>query len=389
MTRTPPSSLSLKTTKSASSSLPRLTTEEERNLLRQTTEMQRLKTLESDLAMKSPDLKLPLLSVRAKEAGYGNDLDAYENAIDDGHRAKETMITRNMGLVNYCVNEIMKSHSKSRLNSLSREDLIQEGSIGLARAVDKYNIGIGGKFSTYAVYWIRASVFRCIAENDNIVRVPEHVSGAVRKMTKAARRLGLAVHGEDVFNVHGTSSWQEANAAKALALEAGLTEKQLKEAMKAKSRRQKGGYIPFETWMQRGMDISSDVPTQSSVRVDSVKLRSELSQYLTSREMEALSLRYGLSDLDSDAEESVGGSYTDMLRQGDLYLFGPQTNEEVATTPPKQHSPGGRWGEALSFSEVGKQMSVSAEYGRRLCHKALNKLQKAVEAGQLEPTLLY
>ena len=82
-------------------------------------------------------------------------------------------------LVHFCVNNIMKSRGrKQQLNSLSREDLIQEGAIGLARAVDKYDLAIGGKFSTYAMYWVRAAVLRCIAERDDMLRVPSHVSQA-------------------------------------------------------------------------------------------------------------------------------------------------------------------------------------------------------------------
>ena len=79
---------------------------------------------------------------------------------------------------------------------LSREDLIQEGAIGLQRAVVKYNIGIGGKFSSYAVYWIRASVLRCIAKRGDLVRAPEHILAAIRKMSSAVNRLGLQVDGD-------------------------------------------------------------------------------------------------------------------------------------------------------------------------------------------------
>ena len=49
----------------------------------------------------------------------------------------------------------------------------------------------------------------------------------------------------------------------------------------------------------------------------------------------------------------------------------------------------GRWGEAMTFTEVGKRMEVSAEYTRKLCHRALNKLKEAAEDGRLEPALLY
>lgn len=356
-----------------SSSLPRvepttkrLSLEEERGLLRQAHELTRLKNLEQDLAMKSPDLQTPLLSVRSKAAGYGEDLEAYEDAIDDGHKARETLVTSNMGLVHFCVNDIV-GKKRAGLKSLSREDLIQEGSIGLARAVDKFNLSLGTRFSTYAVYWIRAAIFRGIAERDDLVRVPEHMSSAVRKVTAAAKRLGLELDGDRILSTFATSgdSWKEARAAKALAEEAGVTEKQLQQALRVKQQRKQ---VSFEAWMQKGKSFETDLsagddeeisPTKS---LDTEHLKTTLSKFLRPREMEALSWRYGLK-------------YRDYLGEAEEELFGSTTK--------------GKWGEAMSFTEVGKHMSISAEYGRRLCHKALDKLKQAAADGQLEPALLF
>mmetsp|Transcript_28675 Transcript_28675/g.29007 ORF Transcript_28675/g.29007 Transcript_28675/m.29007 type:complete len:97 (-) Transcript_28675:258-548(-) len=61
-----------------------------------------------------------------------------------------------------------------------------------------------------------------------------------------------------------------------------------------------------------------------------------------------------------------------------------ETTYAVAAAPPQM----GRWGEAMSFQEIGKHMAISAEYGRRLTAAALEKLQRAAEDGQLEPDLL-
>lgn len=358
------------TRKKATTYAARLTRDEEKELLRQTTEMRRIQALEKDLALQSPTLTPPLLSIRADAAGYGTDLESYETALDAGHEAREVLVTRNMGLVHYAVKEALKTRSRAVvLGSLSKEDLIQEGAIGLARAVDKYNIGIGGKFSSYAIYWIRASVLRCIAEKSEVVRVPEHVSTAVRKMTAAANRM----NGEN--NTAGASPlWQEAQAAKALAEEAGLTPGQLKEAIRVKSRRTAGS-ISFEDWMQKGQDLHSDVVTNSDdesvgAEVDATKLRFQLNKFLRPKEMKALSLRYGLEE----EEEAPNNNYQ---AQAEALVF-EQTQE------PKRKKSG-----EMTFADVGKQMSVSAEYGRRLVHTALAKLQKAAQAGELEPALLF
>merc|ERR1712176_431401 len=148
-----------------------------------------------------------------------------------------------MGLVRHCAKEMIRNQPPSKLGSLSQEDLIQEGAIGLARAVDKYNIGIGGKFSTYSYYWIRAAMLRCIAERGEVVRVPENVSTAVRKMSAAANKLGLSIDGETIVRQVSTSrEWKEAQVAKAIAEEAGLTDSQLRQALRVRSRRRAGHY---------------------------------------------------------------------------------------------------------------------------------------------------
>ena len=313
----------------------RLTATEESKYLSQAVEWRRLK----ELAYMAPS-KSTLQ--RAREAGYETTL-AYESAWTAGQTARDTLVTRNMGLVHFCVKDIIGNRS---LQTLSKEDLIQEGSIGLARAVDKWNPDVGGRFSTYAVYWIRALVLRCIAERDEIVRVPEHVSGAVRKLSKAAQQIGLSSYAQD-------QSWKEAKAAKALAEQAGLSDRQVTEALKVKERRSKG-MLSFESWMQQGRDLSTDLATSVSSEpvIETEYLKSTLSQFLRPREIEAISWRYGLNR----QEQSL--------------------------------STGRSSGEAMTFAEVGAQMKVSAEYGRRLCHAALTKLQRAASEGQLELGLL-
>ncbi len=367
----------------------RLTREEESELLRQAVEARRLKALEAEIMVRKPSSPV-LLSVKAKAAGYGDDWEAYQEAIDLGQRARETLVTRNMGLVHYCINDII-GKGKGRLNSLSREDLIQEGAIGLARAVDKWNPAIGGKFSTYAVYWVRAAMLRCVAERDDLLRVPEHVSVAVRKMTAAARRLGMDIDGENLLSsVYSTdASWKEAHAAKALAEEAGLTDGQLVQAMKARDRRTGGGYIAFEDWMQKGRDLSADVVTMTehvaTNPLDLEHLVNTLSKYLRPKEMEALCWRYGLFPEGYQRKQppqKQQRSKTDYLAKVEAELFCSEQD------PQQQLVVGGKWGEAMSFTEVGKHMQVSAEYGRKLCHAALEKLRRAAEEGRLEPALL-
>jgi RNA polymerase sigma factor (sigma-70 family) len=370
--------------------LPRLTHEEQMELLSHTVELRRIKETDAEvnITSKKTTALSPLISVRAEAAGFGDDIDAFERAIDLGHKARETLVTRNIGLVYFCLNEIIgkrqsNGNQRGGLQSLSREDLVQEGAIGLARAVDRWNPEIGGKFSTYAVYWVRAAIFRCVAERDDLMRVPEHVSAAVRKVSKAAKRLGLEIDGDNIISAVYSSSdanWKEAHAAKALAEEAGLTPKQLTAAMRVRDRRSRG-IMSYDGWMQQGRDFEVDLspvtendPSLSTIETE--HLRVALSRFLRPREMEALSWRYGLT-----SEVAAKPSNTrDYVSEAEDHLFGKSSQQEL----PVQ----GRWGEAMSFVEVGKKMEVSAEYGRRLCHAALDKLRRAAEEGALEPALL-
>ena len=344
---------------------PRLTVDEESELLRQAAEGKRLLSL----AQSSSSSSLILL-LKSQQAGYGKDILAYEEALEQAYRARETLVTRNMGLVHYCAKDV-SSHPRA-LNSLSKEDLVQEGVIGLARAIDKYNPHLGTKFSTYAYYWIRAAMLRCIAERDDMLRVPSHVGAAVRKMTQAAQRLGVELDGTQIVS----SIWnEEATATKALAEEAGLTNHQLLEAMKVRQRRLTGGYVSYESWMQQGQSMQVDLepisPTHTAASTpeekshEKEKVRLTLSRFLRPKEMEALSWRYGLVETPN------------YLQQAEQRIFG---DDQVTK---------GKWGEAMSFTEVGKHMSCSAEYGRKLCHKALDKLRQAAEAGSLEPAFLF
>eukprot|EP00529_Nitzschia_sp_RCC80_P018508 CAMPEP_0113504196 /NCGR_PEP_ID=MMETSP0014_2-20120614/34586_1 /TAXON_ID=2857 /ORGANISM="Nitzschia sp." /LENGTH=515 /DNA_ID=CAMNT_0000399289 /DNA_START=26 /DNA_END=1573 /DNA_ORIENTATION=+ /assembly_acc=CAM_ASM_000159 len=437
------------TTSRRSNTAPTLSREEETDLLRKAFEYRRISKLEKDLALSPKYSTKPLLlSIKAREAGYGDEFDLYEQAKFDGQKARETLVTRNMGLVYHCVNQIVgkdygggsspssktgtrsSQYKKLPLNSLSREDLVQEGAIGLARAVDKWDPAIavdggerGNKFGTYAYYWIRAAVLRCIAERDDLMRVPSHVSQAVREINKAASRLGIDLEGSS--GMISSLSWKEAQAAKKLAEEAGLTDKKFQEAMKVRSRRYSGGYVPFEQWMQKGQNIESDVAdltasamTSSVLASDNAEhFRTVLSKYLRPKEIEALSWRYGLLKDEAQVNnetpaERANRQFAEMedelfagtsapttvsvlatataaaaaSTQKNTKKIATQQPPAVVTSPPMGAT--GKSGEAMSFVDVGKRMQVSAEYTRKLCHRALDKLRSAADEGRLEPAFL-
>ncbi|MEX2612027.1 MAG: sigma-70 family RNA polymerase sigma factor [Gaiellaceae bacterium] len=140
----------------------------------------------ADLAGPSADDPLKLyvrqigdgrLLTKAEERELARRKDAGDEA------AKRRLIESNLRLVM----SITRNYTRADVPLL---DLIQEGNLGLIRAVEKFDYKMGFKLSTYATWWIKQSVSRALAEQGRTIRLPVHVADQVRKVTKARRLLG-------------------------------------------------------------------------------------------------------------------------------------------------------------------------------------------------------
>jgi len=102
--------------------------------------------------------------------------------IADGHEAKQTMVQSNMRLVVSIARKYMNV-------GVSLHDLVQEGSLGLSRAAEKFDPRKGFKFSTYASWWIQQAVFRCIAYQSRTIRLPVHIHNMLNRIHRTRNAL--------------------------------------------------------------------------------------------------------------------------------------------------------------------------------------------------------
>lgn len=349
-----------------------LTREEEVHLLERIAEYKRIREVQANLPQ-SARMSYPQVSL-VKRAGYES-LTDLQQAMDGGFEAREKLVMSHMRLVRSIVNTVARSR---KLNSLTREDLVNEGVIGLNRAIEKYDSSRknGGRFSTYATYWIRAALLRVIAEKDDFVRAPEHVTYAINKIRDASRSLGIEM--DDFLS---NKAWKEANEARKLAEMSGLTNEQFEYAAMVADRRIGGGFVEMKNYYEPGFygatkvdnGMGDDVRDESSI--DMNRFREVFSPFLKPKELEILQLRFGIEE---DFSTTQPKSYRDYEAEAEKDLFG----ETVASTNAVRK---GKNGEAMSFQEVGKRVGVSAEYCRRLCGQALKKLRQAAADGHLDP----
>ncbi|MCB9437457.1 MAG: sigma-70 family RNA polymerase sigma factor [Anaerolineales bacterium] len=217
---------------------------------------------------------------------------ALEALVEDGRNARDHLIKANTRLVV----SIAKRYMGRGVPFL---DLIQEGNLGLMKAVEKFDYKRGYRFSTYATWWIRQTITRAIADQGRTIRVPVHMSDRIRHLYKTARELEQQ---------HGRKPTPE-EIANALDLEPRKVQWMLKVSWRPLSLERPVGEDEENELGNFIEDYSMPTPLQSAYQTLLREKLEEVLSTLSPREARILRLRFGLHNGRSYTLEEVGQKF--------------------------------------------------------------------------------
>lgn len=215
--------------------------------------------------------------------------------IEKGDKAaKDQLINSNLRLV-------VSFAKKYMGRGMQFLDLIQEGNLGLIKAVDKFDYRKGFKFSTYATWWIRQAIARAIADQARTIRIPVHMVETINKINKVRRLL--------VQELGREPTAEEISDRMDNALSADRIREVLSYAMEPISLESPIGEEDDSHLGDFIEDKESLSPTEYASQVLQSKALREIMQDLTDREERVLELRYGLNDYKTRTLEEVGKEF--------------------------------------------------------------------------------
>lgn len=234
--------------------------------------------------------------LKKRELAAGRTLDEFKKDVrmlqrwmDKSQEAKREMVESNLRLVI----SIAKKYTNRGLSFL---DLIQEGNMGLMKAVEKFEYRRGYKFSTYATWWIRQAVTRAIADQARTIRIPVHMIETINKVLRGAKKLMMETGREPT--------------PEELAQELGLTPERVREIYKIaqhpislQAEVGEGGESQFGDFLE---DTTIESPAEATGYAILKDKMNEVLATLTDRERTVLIERFGLLDGKPKTLEEVG-----------------------------------------------------------------------------------
>lgn len=214
-------------------------------------------------------------------------------------QAEQDLCIKNHGLVSKYVYAYEKWYS----NKLDYEDLEQAGFMGLIKAAQKFDLSLGGSFSTYAVYWIKQAIIREIMDHGYVIRIPVHMMERISKIVSIDNRL----------SEEGISTLAR---IKYIADELGISEESVREALALRNNYLMHTSLDAPVGEEQDSVLGDFVPIDEELSVEQLVLKKELRceleaaiTILKPKEQEILKLRFGWDDDCPRTLEEIGSMF--------------------------------------------------------------------------------